>query len=753
MKKLLGLLFLSMITLTAVWSQEFLMHEETFTWTKDADVCGGYHYWTSYGNAPANMNWKTPYDYQYGQYYFRFEVLDQPTNDPFTLNMCIWTEYDNGVWKEECGGFSPTLAGPGSVVTYNTNIGYQLNGITIDWTDLSKLWRFGICFYIGGHNVGPSIYCTDHPELWSQIDSYMPLKLRVTIVAVAQGYTFSGWNNYVGGSCTPVKQATPSYGIDNANMTTDKAVPSTDEYSYSADMSGAVSGNGQKLALTAGQDVYFRTKQLNDCYLASDIQHLVVPASSCGTPVQQATPAYGIDYAYERTDRVVPATDEYSYSSDMSGSVSGTGTKLTLTPGQNVYFRTKKASDCLLASAIQTLVVPDRPAVPSVSVDFVNESTAENIGSALQYSASSSYTDPVTGNGSKVSLMPGQDLYFWVNVTASSFYSLVTHLVVPERPATPAIAIDFANERTTAVPPSIDISANASMAAATSGTNETVAVSPGTDLYFRTKSTSGSFASLIQHLIVPERPAAPAYSIDFANERTVETVPAGNEYSASPDMTGSVAGADAAIPLTPGNDVFFRVSHTASSFSSEVSHLIVPMRPVLTTEAGDTIQGDFFTAAVDFHGDATGFDASDIDATNASVTLTDPLTIKVVPVATGEISIRVKANAITAGNFASAVFSTYYKEIVSTIPDVIDLKDYIKVYPSPVNNLLTVEAGKNFRLPAEIVLVDGNGVIFIRKTIVSSPVTMDMTDFAHGLYILKAIDASGNVVTGKVIRQ
>lgn len=69
------------------------MHEETFVWTETADVCGGYHYWNTYGAAPS-MNWKSPYDYQNGQYYIRFEVIEQPSSEPFTLNMCVWAEYE-----------------------------------------------------------------------------------------------------------------------------------------------------------------------------------------------------------------------------------------------------------------------------------------------------------------------------------------------------------------------------------------------------------------------------------------------------------------------------------------------------------------------------------------------------------------------------------------------------------------------------------------------------------------------------------
>jgi hypothetical protein len=663
MKKLVGLIILGLIALTTAKSQEFLLHDETFTWTADADPCGGFHYWTDYGNSP-RMNWTTPSDYQHGLFYFRFVIIDQPTNSPFQLNFGIWTEFDGAsFFKQDISALSGELAGSGSMVTFSSAMSPQVNG-GIDWTDLTKLWKFGNGLYVNGHVLGNGASCTDHPEEWANVAKYLPLKIRVTVVAVPDGQTFSGWNNYIA--------ATPDYAIDYNNVLTNKVVPATDEYSSSADMSGAVSGNGQKLTLLPGHDVYFRTKAANGLE-ASDVQHLVVP---------------------------------------------------------------------------------NRPATPSYTIDFANEKTSQAIPTTVDYDTSMSYLDVTHGTDSQVPLTPGKDLFFWVRSTPTSFYSWVYHLVVPARPATPAITVDYMNEQTSAIAATMEWADNSSMESAVSGTGAPVPVTPGTDLYIRTKSTASSFASEIQHLTVSQRPATPAFTIDYVSEKTAEVVPAGDAFSASADMSGSTAGEGAAITLNPGNDVYFQVSPTASSFSSGIFHLMVPARPVITSEVGDTITGAFFTATVDFHGDATGFTAAGMEATNAEVTLTDPLTIKVVPVATGEITIKVKANAIEAGNFASAVLTTYFKEIIiSGIPDVVDLKGAVKVYPSPVTDLVTVEAGKNFVLPAEIMIIDGNGAVTVRKTMLTSSVTLDMSGSAHGLYILKAIDASGNVVTGKVIKK
>ena len=741
MKKLLGLLIFGMVVVSVARSQEFLLHDETFTWHKDDDICGGYHYWYDRGNGP--VNWKTPYDYQNGQYYFRFQVINQPSSEPFTLNMCIWTEYLNGNWKEECVGFSPVLAGPGSLITYNSPITYQLNGIPIDWTDLTKLWRMGNPLYIGGHNLGNGSHCTDHPELWDLVDSYLPLTMRVTVVAVADGYSFSGWDNYLGGNPTE-KQPTPNYGIDYASEHTNKVIPSTDEYSYSSDMAGAVSGNGQYLLLTPGVDVYFRTKAGNGL-LESDIQHLVVP-------LRQSMPSFTVDYINESTVESAGSEIGYSTSPSFSDPVNGTGGKISLTPGQDLYLW-KNATSSAFASFDYHLVVPNRPAAPAIAIDYFSEVTSA-ISTAMEYSISSSMTSPISGNNSAVQVTPGTDLYIRAKATAGTFASAVQNLNVPDRPAAPTFAIDFANEKTVQ-----DISSDVAYSTSSSFTNpidgagNKISLTPGQDLYLWTKATSNDFASFDQHLVVPLRPAMPAYSIDFINESTAEEVPSDDEYAFSADMSDAQSGAGTTLTLFSGSDYYFRVKYTLSSFTSEVFHLTVPERPVINSAVGDTIEEDFFTATVDFHGPATGFEAGDVNTTNADVTLTDPLTIKVIPVATGEVTAKISANAIAEGNYISEILTTYYNKIISSIPDPSEVKGSLLVFPSPVEKLLNIETTKSLVLPVEISLLNMNGAIILQKKMLSSKTSIDFSNLHASMYILKVFDARGKVVICKIMKQ
>jgi hypothetical protein len=650
-------------------SGEFVIMNGTYTFTADN---GGMFANAVYPpfSSPIPSNWLSPNDYWNGSFRAYYEVISVPTNEPFGFQMGIFQYiYPNdGInFRETCSLIIPPLQGVGSIADVNygapANWWQHWNG-SVDFSKPNEFQSIGPCAYslVPGARGGlyPTAWGGDDAA-WALRANWFPCTVRIIIVAVSSGSTFSGWSNYmggcsvpaqpgtisgttnptqgssqtysiadvsgatnytwtlpsgwtgtsatssitttvgsssgtiyvtannacgasttrslavtVGGGCTPAQQATPTYAVDYVNWKTDKVVPSTDEYSYSSDMSGAVSGTGQKLTLTAGQTVYFRTKKASDCLLASNIQTLVV--ENC-TPVQQATPTYGISYGFETTNVVVPATDEYSYSSNMASAVSGTGQKLYLTPGTDVYFRTKASGNCLLASTIQHLVVPARPAKPSISVDFISEKTYENASSNIYYSTSSSYTNPITGTGDKITLTPGQDIYLWVKPTASAFASMDYHLVVPNRPATPSVTFDYFNEVTSVIPVTQEWSTGASMISATSGTNATILVTPGTDLYFRTKATASAFKSEIQSLDVPNRPLAPNYLIDYSAEKTSAAVPSTDEYSIHSDMSSPSAGAGAALTLTPGTNLYFRTKATAGTFKSATQSLVVPNRP------------------------------------------------------------------------------------------------------------------------------------------------------------------------------
>jgi hypothetical protein len=339
------------------------------------------------------------------------------------------------------------------------------------------------------------------------------------------------------------------------------------------------------------------------------------------TPAQQSAPTYGIDYYNEKTNKIVPPTDEYSYNSDMSGAVNGTGSKLTLVPGQTVYFRSKDAGTCLLASDIQTLVVPPRPSTPSYTIDYAAEKTVENVPASIAYTPD--FVSFYSGTGVPVAVIPGAELYFYVNATSSSFYSNVFHLVMPSRPPAPSsITIDFINEKTNeAISSDMEYSTLVSFITSTTGTGDPVTVTPGQDLYIRYKATASAFASPAFLLNVPLRPDAPVATVNYEQEKTVESFSSSVEYSTSASMTGAVSCSDTTIELTPGTDLYVRQKSTASSFASDITHLSVPERPATPSITIDFINEvtSYIPSTMAWSTDPSG--SSPVSGTNAPVTV------------------------------------------------------------------------------------------------------------------------------------
>jgi hypothetical protein len=106
---------------------------------------------------------------------------------------------------------------------------------------------------------------------------------------------------------------------------------------------------------------------------------------------------------------------------------------VALNPGQNLMFRVKATSGSFRSEAF-LLNVPARPATPSYTLDFVNESTVEDVPEGTQLSASPDFGVYETGNNEPMPLTPGSAHYFRVAPTESSFRSESQMLSAPPRP-------------------------------------------------------------------------------------------------------------------------------------------------------------------------------------------------------------------------------------------------------------------------------------------------------------------------------
>ncbi len=693
-------------------------------------------------NASMPSNWTTAqYNYYNGQVYTRYEIISQATSTPVGLQFGIWQKLpvETGTLYESMAGIL-TLNGPGSVATANSspNTWWTYNG-GVDYTQMDKVWHFGINPWKLTTPSNLQIR-QENPAVWAERFTYwFPMQVKVTVVAVASGYTFSGWSNYI-----TSKPATPTYGIDYINEQTNKIVPSTDEYAFSSNMSGAVSGTGSKITLTPGQTCYFRTKAQGSVP-ASDIQTLVVPA-------RPATPSFAVDYAAENTATAVSAEYQYSTQSNMASASTGTGAKVAVTPGVNLYFR-KTSTAAEFASAVQTLTVPARPATPSFAVDYAAENTAGVVSSEYEYSTQSNMASASAGTGVKVAVTPGTNLYFRKKATAGSFISAVQTLTVPARPATPSFTVDF-NAETLAENVSADYeySTSPSMSGAVAGSGSKPALAPGTNLYIRVRSTASQFASAVQAITIASRPSTPLYTVNFTAETTNEPVPATDEYDEDASMAGAVPGTGSVVALNPGNDLFFRTRASGSAFAGEKLQLTVPARPTMDYAIADTLRASYFMIAINLAGDKTGFGMDDIETVNCSITEVGALICRVEPSAPGPLSLKIRANAMTAGNFASDVLEVYYKPSQSGI-NRNEIDGNLLLYPSPVKDNLVISMKAAQEIQAQVVLLDLYGRTITTCGIHSGSAQIDCSGLTNGVYMVKVILQGQDVITRKIIKE
>lgn len=231
----------------------------------------------------------------------------------------------------------------------------------------------------------------------------------------------------------------------------------------------------------------------------------VIPAEA-----DAPTPTFTINYLAEATTENIPETIEaYTHSSMTGVAINGNGNPMALRPGLSYYFRTK-ATASTVASKVQTLVVPDRPSRPTISIDYAAEKTTPVIPTTIEYASAIEMSNPTLGTGEALQVTPGQALYFRVKATTSSFCSDIYTLSAPARPFGPIFNIDYINEVTESMSSDYEYSDQSDMANAVTGDGSKVPVTPGKNLNIRKKATSTSFSSIVRTLEVPARPEAPS---------------------------------------------------------------------------------------------------------------------------------------------------------------------------------------------------------------------------------------------------
>ncbi len=738
MKRILHISILAALLtpLTGVSAQEMLIINDTIEWTMSSTH--GYYFFQPPSSAPSN--WRTPNDYYNGQWYTRYEIISEATDEPCGLQVGIWqwrlesSIQDGEKTYSEIMASIVSMDGPGDVSTANSSPNSWWRSYEgVDFNRVGDFWRLGINIWsLNPRSVIASTNWGGSNDLWAVRDKWFPIKVYVTVVAVAQGHSFSGWDNYVDGTPPPPPPPppppTPDYTINYTAETTTESVPSTDEYSTSSNMSNATSGTNQVVNLTPGQNLYFRTKASGSTP-ASGIQTLVVPA-------RPAKPSFTYDPDNERTSQTVSSEYRYATSSSMSDALSGTGTYVSFAPGTKRFFQ-KKATGSAFASSIQELVGYSLDP-PAYQVDYINERTATQVSAADEYSFDNFATDGIAGDGEYLALTPGENVWFRRSASGSIPASNTQLLTVPGRPEGPAVAIDF-NSEATQVALTAEMEYRLEGTGWTAGAGEPLPLSPGASYRFRMKASESAFQSDESVLDVPSRPAQPAFEIDFVNEATSTAVSEEIEFAQSSSFSPSETGNNEPVTLTPGTTQYFRVAHTDASFRSEPQTLVVPQRPLLTSDdASDTIAYSPFTVYALFGTAVTGFDLAGLVTTNVEVSnLSGEYTFEAHPsVSNSEVSITIPANMVGEGNFASETLTKYFDGVVQS--GRAPLGDGFEIYPNPFSSSvhISMENIPSGRMMIRILDITGKLVVETTEEVTPS-LTLDLSHLQKGLYVIQ----------------
>jgi hypothetical protein len=150
-------------------------------------------------------SWKKPNDFENGHFFLRFEVVEQPTDSSFFIQFGIWQDLN----KE--GGFSETVSslnllsgGAGAYVESDlgspTDWWQKREDAKVDFSRPEDFYRIGLVLW------KEEPLCLPMAQGWSNRNqckdpenealNFFPMTARVTVVAVAEGHTFTGWGNY-----------------------------------------------------------------------------------------------------------------------------------------------------------------------------------------------------------------------------------------------------------------------------------------------------------------------------------------------------------------------------------------------------------------------------------------------------------------------------------------------------------------------------------------------------------------------------
>jgi hypothetical protein len=179
-------------TIAPIPAAEFLMFDRTFTTTE------GDHGFYFFPPDDANGgNWASPDDYYNGRWETRYEIMDYPTSEPFMLSTCIWQD---GISRETCSG-QHAITGTGVFTQSSVPSSWWKKDAPVEFSRVSAFNHIGLVLWCANWQN-----CSDWVSgCWNEHNKFLPLHMRLTIVLVSAGSTFSGWDNYAGGGAVGVE--------------------------------------------------------------------------------------------------------------------------------------------------------------------------------------------------------------------------------------------------------------------------------------------------------------------------------------------------------------------------------------------------------------------------------------------------------------------------------------------------------------------------------------------------------------------
>jgi hypothetical protein len=302
----------------------------------------------------------------------------------------------------------------------------NMSGTTLDIIANPNVVGAGCNYSAGAQDLGGKTCMGGLPNMISSYSSQISPTLDVCTSTNITVNSATLQCNVISDGGAAITERGFYYGTSPA-PTTNKTIVSGTTGAMSADIT----------SLTINTQYYFRAYATNSIGTTY--------SEDADFTTQAAAPNYTVNFATAETNETVPATDEYSTSSDMSDAVSGADAVIPLTPGVDVYFRTK-ATTTTIASAILHLTVPSIPASPTVSdadIDFIS-GNFNNVDNTMEYSIDGGTTwSPVTDININIQdYWPiGGDLLVRYTYTSTDFASNSVTITIPAAPDAPTNSV------------------------------------------------------------------------------------------------------------------------------------------------------------------------------------------------------------------------------------------------------------------------------------------------------------------------